>query len=82
MTDEPDVPACAEVSNPGCRAQHSSVERLWRAPRTVTFRVEPRVGSAWLADDRAGRRGSSVRGENRIVAREEAGGGGDTDDQG
>jgi hypothetical protein len=39
---DPTWPGLSEVSNPDCRAQHSKVERLCRAPRTVTLRVEPR----------------------------------------
>lgn len=47
---EPDVPASEEVVKPGFNAQHSSVEALFFAPRTVTFkvlavaRVEVRMG--------------------------------------
>lgn len=60
-TDEPEVPASEDVSKPGFRAQHSSVERLWRAPSTVTFRVDPRdasrarvvvVNNTWARVDR------------------------------
>lgn len=36
---EPDVPASEEVVKPGFNAQHSSVEALFCAPRTVTFNV-------------------------------------------
>jgi hypothetical protein len=36
---EPDVPASEEVVKPGSRAQHSSVEALFCALRTVTFNV-------------------------------------------
>jgi hypothetical protein len=47
--EEPAVPAWLDVSKPEFRAQHSKVERLWRAPRTVTLRVEPRDVSGVLA---------------------------------
>lgn len=39
----PAVPASEEVLNPESKAQHSRVERLCRAPRTVTLRVLPRA---------------------------------------
>jgi len=40
----PTVPACEEVWNPGSRAQHSSVEWLFRALMTVMLRVVAEVG--------------------------------------
>ena len=39
----PTCPAWAEILNPGTRAQHSKVERWWRAPRTVTLRDWARI---------------------------------------
>lgn len=45
---EPAVPDSEETSNPGFSAQHSSVDALLCAPRTVTFNVPaaaPRVES-------------------------------------
>lgn len=50
---EPAVPDSVEVLKPGSRAQHSSVERLLRAPRTVTLRV---LAAARLEEMKTGRR--------------------------
>lgn len=50
---EPAVPASEDVSKPEVRAQHSRIEMLFCAPRTVTLRVFPR---ARVEDRRRGRR--------------------------
>ena len=39
MASDPDVPGVDDCWKPRSRAQHSSVERLFWAPRTVTFSV-------------------------------------------
>lgn len=59
-TSVPDVPAVVEVVKPGSRAQHSMVERLLWADRTVMFRV---LAVARVIDARKG-----VRVKRRILA--------------
>jgi hypothetical protein len=58
-TSVPDVPAVVEVVKPGSKAQHSRVERLLWADRTVMFRV---FAVARAIDARKG-----VRVERRIL---------------
>jgi hypothetical protein len=64
--EEPAMPAWSDVSKPEFRAQHSRVERLWRAPSTVTLRVEPRGAYGVLARIADGRM-NWARVEGRIL---------------